>query len=148
MTTVYQGCERRIDTLVDPDNRAPVDLALRHRELRAIGERSIGDVVGELSLAKLHTIRRVVGLRRRDPELFTGDYRPLWAHGPHAHRVFAFARGDDLVVVVPRLGAGADGWRGTTLELPAGVWINVLSDTTHAGGSHARAPALVSDDRK
>ena len=133
---IYQGCELRADTLVDPDNRAPVDLALRQREFRAVSDLSARDVAGDLSRAKLFTIRRVLGLRRRSPELFEGAYRPLRAQGPHAHRVFAFARGDDLVAVVPRLGAGADGWRATTLELPPGTWRDALSDATHSGATH------------
>jgi (1->4)-alpha-D-glucan 1-alpha-D-glucosylmutase len=132
---IYQGCELRADQLVDPDNRAPVDLALRGRELRAVSDLTARDVAGDLSRAKLFAIRRVLGLRRRAPDLFEGAYRPLRAQGPHADRVFAFARGSDLIAVVGRLGAGADGWRATTLELPPGMWRDVLSDTTHPGGA-------------
>ncbi len=132
---IYQGCELRAASLVDPDNRAPVDLAVQERHLRALSDRSARDVASDLSLAKLHTIRRTLGLRRRAPGLFEGAYRPLRAHGPHAHRVFAFARGDDLIAVVPRLGTGADGWRATTLDLPPGMWRDVLSQATHPGGA-------------
>ncbi|MEO7094424.1 MAG: hypothetical protein ABI175_14310 [Polyangiales bacterium] len=134
---LYQGSELRADALVDPDNRAPVDLALRERELRAVSDLGAREIAGgDLSRAKLFTIRRVLALRRRAPALFDGAYRPLRAHGPHAHRVFAFARGEGLVAVVPRLGADADGWRATTLELPPGTWRDALSDHSHSGGAH------------
>lgn len=131
---IYQGCELRADTLVDPDNRAPVDLALRARELRTVGDLNARDVAGDLARAKLFTIRRVLGLRRRAPELFAGAYRPLRARGPHADRVFAFARGEELIAVVPRLGTpGGD--RATMLDLLPGTWRDVLSDATHSGGT-------------
>jgi (1->4)-alpha-D-glucan 1-alpha-D-glucosylmutase len=132
---LYQGTELRADALVDPDNRRAVDLALRQRALRAQRDVSAADVAGDLSAAKLWTIRRVLGLRKRSPRLFEGAYRPLRASGPHAHRVFAFARGDDLATIVPRLTAGADGWKDTTVELPAGAWRDVLTDRAVAGGT-------------
>jgi maltooligosyltrehalose synthase len=40
---------------------------------------------------------------------------------------------------VPRLGVHADNWRDTTLEIPAGHWVDVLSDQTFAGGARALA---------
>lgn len=130
---IYQGSELRADALVDPDNRAPIDLALRQRELRVVADLSAADVAGDLSRAKLFAIRRVLGLRRRRPDLFAGSYRPLRADGQEADRVFAFVRGDGLVVVVPRF--GHEGWAGTTLELPLGSWRDVLSEARHPGGA-------------
>lgn len=130
----YHGSELRADSLVDPDNRRPVDLARRWRMLRELADASARHVSGDLDRAKLLTIRRVLALRGRAPALFAPAYRALAATGAHAPRVFAFARGDDLIAVVPRLGAHADGWRGTTLELPGGPWREVLSDRPLAGG--------------
>jgi (1->4)-alpha-D-glucan 1-alpha-D-glucosylmutase len=49
--------------------------------------------------------------------------------------VFAFSRGDEIVTVVPRLGARADGWRDTTLALPPGSWRDLLSDRSIPGGA-------------
>jgi (1->4)-alpha-D-glucan 1-alpha-D-glucosylmutase len=137
----YQGSELRDDALVDPDNRRPVDLAGRARRLRelviaggaaggAAGARSGGD----LGMAKLWTIHRVLALRGRAPDVLAAPYRALAASGTHARRVFAFARGDDLVTVVPRLGVRASGWQGTTLALPPGTWRDVLTDRELAGG--------------
>ena len=43
-------------------------------------------------------------------------------------------RGTELIAIVPRLTVRADGWRDTTLELPTGTWIDVLSDQQCSGG--------------
>ncbi len=127
---IYQGCELADGSLVDPDNRRPVDYIERRAKLRAIADARVEAIAGDLGLAKLWTIRRVLALRRRRPELFAEAYEPLAAVGPHAERVFAFARGGDLIAVVPRLGP-ID--RHTALELPVGRWTDVLSDRSHTG---------------
>ncbi len=135
----YQGTELRDDSLVDPDNRRPVDLAHRRDQLRALADASVREVTGDVSATKLWTIRRVLGHRRKHPARFAGAYRALAAVGPHAHRVFAFTRGDELVTIVPRLGVRAEGFRDTTLELPPGRWIDVLTDQQFSGGTCAVA---------
>jgi (1->4)-alpha-D-glucan 1-alpha-D-glucosylmutase len=133
----YQGTELRDDSLVDPDNRRAVDLAARRDRLRTIGDSSPSALVGDLGAQKLWTIRRVLGLRRKVPARFLGAYRALDASGPHAHRVFAFMRGTELIAIVPRLTVRAEGWRDTTLDLPTGSWVDILSDQQHSGGTHA-----------
>jgi (1->4)-alpha-D-glucan 1-alpha-D-glucosylmutase len=134
----YQGTELRDDSLVDPDNRRPVDLAARAKALRDLSDARAQSLHG-LGTQKLSTIRRALGLRRKYPARFLGAYHPLVATGPHAERVFAYGRGTELVVIVPRLGVHADNWRDTTLEIPAGQWVDVLSDQTFAGGVRALA---------
>ena len=131
---IYQGSELRDDSLVDPDNRRAVDFADRRHKLAWVRGTRPADAAAahDLGCQKLWTTRRVLALRRREPERFTGPYRALAATGTHAHRVFAFARGDGLVTVVPRLGVHADGWVGTKLELPPGRWRDVISDAEHA----------------
>jgi (1->4)-alpha-D-glucan 1-alpha-D-glucosylmutase len=136
----YQGAEARDDSLVDPDNRRPVDLAVRHHRLRELRDLSAESVRDDLARAKPWLVRRVLGLRRRAPELFTGGYVALAATGRHAHRVFAFARtaldGNGvrepaLIAVVPRHGVSAESWRDTQLELPpanGARWRDVLGD--------------------
>jgi (1->4)-alpha-D-glucan 1-alpha-D-glucosylmutase len=133
----YQGSELRDDALVDPDNRRPVDLAARARrlgELAAAGDAGAAKL-GELGAIKLSTIRRVLALRAQRPELFAAPYRALAAAGPHARRVFAFARGDDLITVVPRLGVRAEAWRATALALGAGRWRDALTGDEIDGDS-------------
>lgn len=128
---LYQGTELRDDNLVDPDNRRPVDLEIRQTRLRGLSRAPSAD---DLSTAKLWTIRRVLGLRRREPALFDGArYRALAAQGPHAHRVFAFTRGEGLIAAVPRLGVHAEGWRETRLPLPDGSWRDILGGGTFQG---------------
>ncbi len=131
---IYQGSELRDDNLVDPDNRRPVDLELRRKLLRDAAALRRPPSTDDLSLAKLWTLRRVLDLRGREPALFDGPYRALAASGPHAHRVFAFSRGDALIAAVPRLGVHAEGWRDTRLALPDGAWRDVLGGATHQGG--------------
>jgi (1->4)-alpha-D-glucan 1-alpha-D-glucosylmutase len=135
----YQGAELATDALVDPDNRRPVDLERGAALLRELDGASPDAIAASLDRAKLHTTRRVLALRRRSPATFTGAYAPLAADGPHAARVFAFARGDQLIAVVPRLGVSANGWPATTLELPSGAWRDVLADHTYVGGAVAVA---------
>jgi (1->4)-alpha-D-glucan 1-alpha-D-glucosylmutase len=145
---IYQGTELRDDSLVDPDNRRPVDLALRATKLRELNDArahtlpiwrgasadSLGPSETGLSARKLWTIRRVLGLRRKHPARFLGAYKPIVAIGPYAERVFAYARGTELLVIVPRLGVQADAWRDTSVEIPAGNWVDVLTDEARAGG--------------
>ena len=135
----YQGSELRDGALVDPDNRQPVDLAARARGLRELvtaGDAAGARAGGELGAAKLWTIQRVLALRSRAPDVLAAPYRALAASGTHARRVFAFARGDGLVTVVPRLGVRASGWPDTTLALPAGTWRDVLTGRELGGGVH------------
>jgi (1->4)-alpha-D-glucan 1-alpha-D-glucosylmutase len=117
---VYQGDELWTYSLVDPDNRRPVDWPARREALDALrdGAPPTGETV------KLQLVHEALDLRRRRPEVFAGgDYVPL----PAGADVVAFLRGADvLVAVAVRDGAtGADGW-----ELPAaaaGRWRDVLT---------------------
>ena len=134
----YQGSELVDDALVDPDNRRPVELAARAHRLRELAAEAGGAwlarAAGDLGAVKLGTIHRVLGLLRRAPELGAAPYRALTASGTHAGRVFAFARGDDLITVVPRLGVRANGWADTGLALGPGRWRNALTDEIVDGG--------------
>ena len=142
---VYQGCELEDLSLVDPDNRRPVDFALRARLLDEVKRRaqeggaqraayarkiSRGDALGD-GRAKLLLTREALRFRRAEPELFTrGAYLPLAVEGPEAGRVVAFARAGlrdgalrAAICVAPRLvmrwaDAGDDvPWRGR-VKLP------------------------------
>ena len=114
---VYQGDELVDLSLVDPDNRRPVDWGQRRAALEALqgGAEPTGETM------KLHLISRALELRARRPEAFGagGAYAPIEA-GPD---VAAFSRGDGAVVVVVALRAGAG---GTSIALPAGEYRDVL----------------------
>jgi (1->4)-alpha-D-glucan 1-alpha-D-glucosylmutase len=125
---VYQGSELWEQSLVDPDNRRPVDFGLRRRLLATTGparpERPDDD-----GRAKLHVVRTALRLRRDRPDLFV-RYDPLTAAGAAAGHLLAFDRGGAVTVVTP-LPLGLErsgGWRDTRLELPAGEWRDLLTD--------------------
>lgn len=118
---VYQGCELTGLSLVDPDNRRPVDY-VRRRELLA--DLDAGTAPGDLDGEKLLITSRVLRLRERRPDWFAGGYEPVAATGPAAGHVLAFRRGG-AVFVATRLPAGLErrgGWGDTVLDLPGGPW--------------------------
>ena len=132
---IYQGCELWDESLVDPDNRRPVDFELRTtllEESRALSPHRAWRERRETGLPKLLLIDRVLQLRARRPEIFTGDYLPLGATGPAADHLVAFARGAgaDVVVAVPRCLMSIGGrWETTALPLAAGAaYRNIFDD--------------------
>lgn len=109
----YQGTEMWDLSLVDPDNRRPVDYEIRSSALRSLQERSqthgggavCRDVLANLEdgRAKLWTVYCALQLRNRRPEVYRrGEYLPVSASGNHAEHVVAFTRGSDVLAVVPR----------------------------------------------
>ncbi|MDG4831279.1 malto-oligosyltrehalose synthase [Solwaraspora sp. WMMD1047] len=139
---VYQGTELWEDSLVDPDNRRPVDFAVRRELLDRIDGGWLPPV-DATGAAKLLVVSRTLRLRRDRPELFTG-YRPLPVRGPAADHLLAFDRGG-AVAVATRLPVGLarrGGWAGTTLRLPdpAGA-VPTGSGPTGTGPAGARSPA-------
>ncbi|HVS42335.1 MAG TPA: malto-oligosyltrehalose synthase [Candidatus Dormibacteraeota bacterium] len=137
---VYQGTELWDLSLVDPDNRRPVDFDERRRLLAgAPGDRS----------AKLRLLARALGVRRELEGAFGpgAAYTPLAVTGPHAGRVVAFSRGEPaaVVCVADRRGLEpAGGWGETAVALPHGSWVDRLTDsaTPAAGGEVAVAGLL------
>ncbi|KAA1373767.1 malto-oligosyltrehalose synthase [Aeromicrobium fastidiosum] len=142
---VYQGTELWDFSLVDPDNRRPVDYQQRRRMLARIGDGEV-PAVDESGAAKLLLVHRALTRRRDRPELFRG-YRALHAEGPAAEHAVAYARGadDGLVVVATRLPVGlgrAGGWRDTTIELGPGEWTDLLTGDV-LEGAPARLASLL-----
>ncbi|MFP5348467.1 MAG: malto-oligosyltrehalose synthase [Gammaproteobacteria bacterium] len=163
---IYQGNELWDFSLVDPDNRRPVDYARRDRllaEIERIGDadrarfaRSLLDTL-EDGRAKLYVTWRALTLRRAKSSVFRdSDYVPLKADGPLAEHVFAFARraGDWAAIVVAprwfaRLGARepiGPVWAGNVIEAPLAAgqaYRNMLtgetlSPTSRDGGQGLR----------
>ena len=131
---VYQGCELTGLSLVDPDNRRPVDYQRRRRLLAALDDAP--DQAGGLDAEKLLVTSRALRLRRDHPDWFAGSYTPLASEGPAAEHAFAFLRGGHTVTVVTRLPAGLrrrGGWGDTALPLPELHWRDVLTGVRHAG---------------
>ncbi|OBF11688.1 malto-oligosyltrehalose synthase [Mycobacterium sp. ACS4331] len=121
---VYQGTELWEDSLVDPDNRRPVDYAARRRALTA------------LEHPKLRVVRAALHLRRRRPQTFlSGRHTPLLPTGDLAAHLVSFLRGDDVLVAVSRwtVTLADAGWGDTALTLPDGTWTDCLTGAQHAG---------------
>jgi (1->4)-alpha-D-glucan 1-alpha-D-glucosylmutase len=144
---VYQGTECYEYSLVDPDNRRPVDWALRRRLLERIDGGWLPEFADDPEGAtKLLVTAQALLLRRQRPELFDG-YRAVPAEGPAAAHCLAFARSPALVAVTTRLPVGLaarGGWADTVLPLPdaASDWTDVLSGTP-VGGSAPRLEHLL-----
>jgi (1->4)-alpha-D-glucan 1-alpha-D-glucosylmutase len=136
----YQGAELWEFSLVDPDNRRPVDFALRQEWLNELERRAAEDLsrlTGDILAAwpdprvKLFLVWRALGLRSRMPDVFLeGDYIPLYLEGERSENLFAFARRKNdcwVLTITPRfttrLGEGGLsavqlGWEDVLLKLP------------------------------
>jgi (1->4)-alpha-D-glucan 1-alpha-D-glucosylmutase len=148
----YQGQELWDLSLVDPDNRRPVDFALRSRLLDALdtGERPTRaalDDPDDPGLAKLHLVRRALTVRADRPTAFgpgpAGAARALDTEGDGGDLVVAAGRGDDVAVVVPRLTVRHPvAARPTRVVLPPGEWADELVDGRTFSGAVAVAELL------
>jgi (1->4)-alpha-D-glucan 1-alpha-D-glucosylmutase len=130
----YQGTELWDLSLVDPDNRRPVDYELRRRLLSEAEGLTAEQALARMDegLPKLWLTRRALCARRSRSRAFgegePARYRPLAATGSRSDYVLAFQRGVEVVTVVPRLVLGLAGeWEDTTLALPPGRWRNDLT---------------------
>jgi (1->4)-alpha-D-glucan 1-alpha-D-glucosylmutase len=141
----YQGNELWEFRLVDPDNRHPVDFAVRERQLnellRQSGEGRLLELCSDLMAnyqdgrIKMWVTMRALNFRREHQELFrTGSYSPLTAANEKQEHVAAFARSYEdraIVVAAPRLTYTlmrgrvqppiGDVWGNAELQLPAEV---------------------------
>jgi (1->4)-alpha-D-glucan 1-alpha-D-glucosylmutase len=146
---IYQGNELWDFSLVDPDNRRPVDYARRRAALDAIktlhAERGAAACAAEwlrdyqTGWIKLYLTWKTLNLRRHHAALFRdGDYLALKVEGKHADRVCAYVRqshAETLLVIVPRLFGklvgksegpplGEEGWTDTRIQLTAPILQN------------------------
>jgi (1->4)-alpha-D-glucan 1-alpha-D-glucosylmutase len=153
---IYQGGELWDFSLVDPDNRRPVDWNARRALLDEIAGPSVADL-GENwqdGREKLFITRQLLDLRRRHPALFAeGDYLPVEVEGKASGHLCAFARsrGDDIIIVaVPRLvhqlyrdGQTAD-WGETEIVFPTrGGWQDVFTGRVVDGQDRVPASELM-----
>ncbi|QQY08595.1 MAG: malto-oligosyltrehalose synthase [Candidatus Xiphinematobacter sp.] len=139
----YQGTEIWDFSLVDPDNRRPVDYALRQRLLNSLSEISPRELLSEWKSGriKLFIIQRLLQFRRSYTSFFRmADYQPLLSQGSRKDHVISFLRQHDsmtLLVIVPRLTAklwlvpcDSRIWSGTKIvsESFIGSWRNILTE--------------------
>ncbi|HLP42518.1 MAG TPA: malto-oligosyltrehalose synthase [Fibrobacteria bacterium] len=149
---IYQGAELWDLSLVDPDNRRPVDYALRRsllQEIRARGEQDPRGLFREIladpsdGRCKLWLIHRALKARKASPAVFQyGEYLPLHAEGPRRENVVAFARSLGrtwYVTIVPRFCASflpegtmplGEVWKGSRIRLPGEAptrWVDAMT---------------------
>jgi (1->4)-alpha-D-glucan 1-alpha-D-glucosylmutase len=131
---VYQGSELWDDSLVDPDNRRPVDFAFRKATLDVLaGVTDPPDVDGS-GVAKMWVVSRALRARRDHPELFTG-YTPLVLEGSRQEHLVAFDRGGAITLAtrLPARLSAAGGWDDTTLPLPPGRYRDAFTGSRYSG---------------
>jgi (1->4)-alpha-D-glucan 1-alpha-D-glucosylmutase len=150
---IYQGNEIWDFSLVDPDNRRPVDYKRRRELLQSITTAKSHDLLANWAdgRIKMFLTQRVLQFRRKHAELFQrGEYLPLTASGTFAECTVSFARtlGDQwIVVITPRLSSRVgfppigDTWKDTTIEFPETVSLE------HAHDLFTCRPICVEDRR-
>jgi (1->4)-alpha-D-glucan 1-alpha-D-glucosylmutase len=160
---VYQGSELYDYSLVDPDNRRPVDFDLRRRLLsdfdivdqkavdqkavdqKAVDQKAVDQKAAaggrlnappleEIGAAKMWLTSRVLRERRAHPQRFSG-YTPLTVTGPAAEHAVAFDRGGAIAVGtrLPVALRQAGGWRDSVLQLPPGRYRDQLTGEQYQG---------------
>ncbi len=126
---VYQGTELPDLSLVDPDNRRPVDYDVRRQGLAAL----------EQADPKLRLVATALRLRRDRPEVFLAGaaYEGLDAGG----RAVAFARSGEVVTVActRAVAVERDGWGDDVVVLPEGTWRDLLGGGDHTGSARLEA---------
>jgi len=137
---IYQGNEIWDFSLVDPDNRRPVDFKLRRAMLESLGKARPEELMESWpdGRIKMFLTQRVLRFRRDQPDLFrSGDYVPLTVIGAFSGSAVSFARqsGQALAIVIaPRLSSRVgfppigDKWQDTAVELPAGLNVQQLKN--------------------
>lgn len=137
---IYQGCEVWNNSLTDPDNRRPVDLAHNLELLDQLENKNYREIMYELAsgLPKLFIIKTLLALRKQVPAFNQPDsYRPVDVLGSKNDDIIAYMRGNAVIVIVPRLYlSGTNRWDGARIIIPAGRWQNVLTNKLIDSGSN------------
>ncbi|HZQ84590.1 MAG TPA: malto-oligosyltrehalose synthase [Acidimicrobiales bacterium] len=135
----YQGSELWDLSLVDPDNRRPVDFEVRAALLAEVESMTAADAWAhrDEGVVKLFVVQRALGVRRHHPDLLApaAPYVPLDA-GDDA---LAFVRAGALATVVPRFATRPV---TGTVDLPPGEWVDALTGSRVAGGPQPVASLL------
>jgi (1->4)-alpha-D-glucan 1-alpha-D-glucosylmutase len=131
---IYQGNELWDFSLVDPDNRRPVDFAERKRLLSEAKELSAEEAwkCRDEGLPKLWLIQKTLAYRAQHDKVFNGDYEPMFPRGESTEHVVAFIRGGSAITVVPRFTRRRAG-EMPVLHLPQGTWRNEYTGESFSG---------------
>jgi (1->4)-alpha-D-glucan 1-alpha-D-glucosylmutase len=127
---IYQGTEIWDYSLVDPDNRRPVDYGLRHQLLKSLSSATPEELMQTWpdGRIKLFLIQRLLRFRREHGDLFErGEYLPLQTTGTFTESCVSFVRRLDdnwIAVLAPRLSSRVgfppvgEAWQDTAIQLP------------------------------
>ncbi|QHN04278.1 malto-oligosyltrehalose synthase [Granulicella sp. WH15] len=136
---LYQGAELWDLSLVDPDNRRPVDYEERRRVLAELKHLKPAEVLTRMDegMPKMFVIHHALWLRRQHPEWFGegAEYVPVTVTGSKQPHVIAYLRADAVLTVAPRLTTTLAGkWEKTAVSIPKGKWRNRLTEAVFHGG--------------
>jgi (1->4)-alpha-D-glucan 1-alpha-D-glucosylmutase len=145
---MYQGTELWDLSLVDPDNRRPVDYRVRRQLLAELPSLSLREVWKrqDEGLPKLLVLSNVIRVRQQRQADFGSEapYKPLKAKGEKAEHLVSYLRGDNILVLAPRLVMALDGrWGDTSITVPKGDWYSALNNSRHSGGLKRVSDLLV-----
>jgi (1->4)-alpha-D-glucan 1-alpha-D-glucosylmutase len=157
----YQGTELWDFSLVDPDNRRPVDFAQREAYLEAMQTAEVSTLIPDLLKSpqdgriKLFLTAKALKVRNQFQSVFLkGDYIPLKITGKFKDQIIAFARQEKekiVVTIAPRFFTRliqpdqlpiGEAWEDTAIELPAANWKNAVTNTNLSGSTIALKDAL------
>lgn len=135
---LYQGAELWDYSLVDPDNRRPVDYDRRRSLLSEMKSMGVAEVIArrEDGVPKLWTIYHALQLRREHPGWFGAEaaYIAVEAEGDKRDHVIAYVRGDNVLAVTQRFPLTLGSWGATAIVVPVGKWKNRLTGEQVQGG--------------
>lgn len=137
----YQGGELWDLSLVDPDNRRPVDYELRRGMLTELQSgMDVDEIMRRMDsgMPKLYVVHKALHLRREHPEWFGvgAAHSAVAVEGSKSDHLIAYLRGDSVAVIAPRWPLRLGGnWAGTLVELARGRWKNIFTDEVVMGGN-------------
>ena len=135
---IYQGSEIWNMSLVDPDNRFPINFKQRMQLFEEMLTFSSKQILQRMDdgMPKLWVTYKLLALRKNFPALFDGTtYFPVALKGQKKQHGIAFLRDEKVLVVVPRLILTLNGnWGNTWLDIPDQPWVNIFTDEKFRGG--------------
>jgi (1->4)-alpha-D-glucan 1-alpha-D-glucosylmutase len=133
---IYQGTELWDLSLVDPDNRRPVDFKQRKHLLSQCANMNSSRVMKYMDegLPKLWVVYKTLNYKKLHPELFQNQpYAAIEIYGNKSNYIIAFMRGEHLITVVPRfIKKCGNNWDDTGINIPAGKWKNIFDDRLYS----------------
>lgn len=134
---IYQGSEIWNYSLVDPDNRLPIDFNLRKKLFKKMLILSPKKILQHMDtgMPKMWVTYKILELRKKYPNFFqNAEYSPVFLHGEKLQNGIAYLRAKKVLVVVPRLLLSLNNnWSNTWLEIPKGNWWNIFTNECFSG---------------